>query len=108
MLRTPALRVIARRAVAQRAYSVETENTVQTNDSSKKEAHPSVSSTNTLPSHAKGNRDQAVSESVEKGLEMKTWQAPNRAGVWSRSQKPRAQAMVGPRFEQTIVEDQVG
>ncbi|KAM0346815.1 hypothetical protein ACHAPU_005155 [Fusarium lateritium] len=28
-------------------------------------------------------------------------QAPNRVGVWSRSQKPRAQAMTGPRFEQT-------
>ncbi|KAL6867997.1 hypothetical protein J3F83DRAFT_761363 [Trichoderma novae-zelandiae] len=28
-------------------------------------------------------------------------QAPNRATVWSRSQKPRALAMTGPRFEQT-------
>ncbi|KAH6998465.1 hypothetical protein BKA56DRAFT_567749 [Ilyonectria sp. MPI-CAGE-AT-0026] len=28
-------------------------------------------------------------------------QAPNRVGVWSRSQKPRAVAMTGPRFEQT-------
>ncbi|PNP47675.1 lactobacillus shifted protein [Trichoderma gamsii] len=28
-------------------------------------------------------------------------QAPNRAAVWSRSQKPRATAMTGPRFEQT-------
>ncbi|KAK0621425.1 NADH:ubiquinone oxidoreductase 18.4kD subunit [Bombardia bombarda] len=28
-------------------------------------------------------------------------QAPNRAEVWSRSQKPRSQAMTGPRFEQT-------
>ncbi|VUC28320.1 unnamed protein product [Clonostachys rosea] len=28
-------------------------------------------------------------------------QAPNRLGVWSRSQKPRSQAMTGPRFEQT-------
>jgi NADH dehydrogenase (ubiquinone) Fe-S protein 6 len=28
-------------------------------------------------------------------------QAPNRVGVWSRSQKPRSQAMTGPRFEQT-------
>jgi hypothetical protein len=28
-------------------------------------------------------------------------QAPNRAGVWSRSQRPRSQAMTGPRFEQT-------
>ncbi|KAK1781657.1 zinc-finger domain-containing protein [Copromyces sp. CBS 386.78] len=28
-------------------------------------------------------------------------QAPNRAEVWSRSQKPRSEAMTGPRFEQT-------
>jgi NADH dehydrogenase (ubiquinone) Fe-S protein 6 len=28
-------------------------------------------------------------------------QAPNRTGVWSRSQKPRDEAMMGPRFEQT-------
>ncbi|EFQ33344.1 zinc-finger domain-containing protein [Colletotrichum graminicola] len=28
-------------------------------------------------------------------------QAPNRAVIWSRSQKPRAEAMTGPRFEQT-------
>lgn len=27
-------------------------------------------------------------------------QAPNRTGVWSRSQRPRADAMTGPRFEQ--------
>lgn len=36
-----------------------------------------------------------------------TVQAPNRAGIWSRSQKPRAEAMVGPRFEQTDFELQV-
>lgn len=34
-------------------------------------------------------------------------QAPNRVGVWSRSQKPRAQAMTGPRFEQTDFDLQV-
>ena len=34
-------------------------------------------------------------------------QAPNRKGIWSRSQQPRAKAMVGPRFEQTIMADQV-
>ncbi|QPH01795.1 hypothetical protein C2857_005998 [Epichloe festucae Fl1] len=28
-------------------------------------------------------------------------QAPNRADIWSRSQKPRSKAMTGPRFEQT-------
>ena len=28
-------------------------------------------------------------------------QAPNRAGVWTRNQQAREQAMTGPRFEQT-------
>lgn len=34
-------------------------------------------------------------------------QAPNRADIWSRSQRPRAEAMTGPRFEQTDFELQV-
>ncbi|KAL1868238.1 hypothetical protein VTK73DRAFT_3765 [Phialemonium thermophilum] len=28
-------------------------------------------------------------------------QAPNRTEIWSRSQRPRSEAMTGPRFEQT-------
>ncbi|KAF8253039.1 NADH:ubiquinone oxidoreductase 18.4kD subunit [Wilcoxina mikolae CBS 423.85] len=31
-------------------------------------------------------------------------QAPNRATTWSQSQRPRALGMIGPRFEQTIIE----
>jgi len=31
-------------------------------------------------------------------------QAPNRKGVWSRSQNLREKAMSGPRFEQTIMD----
>ncbi|KAI1180126.1 hypothetical protein F4777DRAFT_362359 [Nemania sp. FL0916] len=38
-----------------------------------------------------------LAENAERGLQ----QAPNRAEIWSRSQKPRASAMTGPRFEQT-------
>lgn len=34
-------------------------------------------------------------------------QAPNRAEIWSRSQKPRSEAMTGPRFEQTNFDLQV-
>lgn len=34
-------------------------------------------------------------------------QAPNKKGIWSRNQQPREVAMTGPRFEQTIMEDQV-
>ncbi|KAK3987923.1 hypothetical protein QBC44DRAFT_113039 [Cladorrhinum sp. PSN332] len=33
-------------------------------------------------------------------------QAPNRVGVWSRSQQHRDVAMTGPRFEQTELENQ--
>jgi NADH dehydrogenase (ubiquinone) Fe-S protein 6 len=47
---------------------------------------------------ASSNASAAVTEeSAPKELT----QAPNRTGVWSRSQKPRVQAMTGPRFEQT-------
>jgi len=35
------------------------------------------------------------------------YQAPNRAGIWSRSQRPRSEAMTGPRFEQTDFDLQV-
>lgn len=34
-------------------------------------------------------------------------QAPNRKGIWSRSQRPRNEAMTGPRFEQTDFDLQV-
>jgi hypothetical protein len=34
-------------------------------------------------------------------------QAPNRAEIWAPSQRPRSQAMTGPRFEQTDFDLQV-
>ncbi|QIX02119.1 hypothetical protein AMS68_007636 [Peltaster fructicola] len=106
MIRHSTLRVIARRAVGARVYSTSTDNPIIANDPKPQEPHHSVSSTNTLPSHGQGNRDRALQESVEQGKELKLQQAPNRATIWSRSQQPRAKAMVGPRFEQTIMEDQ--
>jgi NADH dehydrogenase (ubiquinone) Fe-S protein 6 len=42
-------------------------------------------------------------ENIERGLN----QAPNRTEIWSRSQRPRAKAMTGPRFEQTDFDLQV-
>lgn len=42
-------------------------------------------------------------ENTERGLK----QAPNRTEIWSRSQRPRAKAMTGPRFEQTDFDLQV-
>lgn len=44
---------------------------------------------------------------MEEGEKKRVMQAPNRATVWSRSQQERSKAMVGPRFEQTIMEEQV-
>lgn len=66
-----------------------------------------VSATNTMPTSPKGAKDAPLVETVEEAEKMRTMQAPNRTGIWSRSQKPREQAMVGPRFEQTIMADQV-
>lgn len=51
--------------------------------------------------------DESLVESQELGEERRVMQAPNRKSVWSRSQNPREKAMVGPRFEQTIMLDQV-
>lgn len=45
---------------------------------------------------------------VEEAQPKEVGQAPNRADVWSRSQRPRSTAMTGPRFEQTDFDLQVG
>lgn len=68
---------------------------------------PNVSQSNELATSSKGAEDAFLQENVEKAEEMRTMQAPNRTGVWSRSQNPREKAMSGPRFEQTIMADQV-
>jgi hypothetical protein len=51
--------------------------------------------------------EMRIQESVQDAEKLRVQQAPNRVGVWSRSQNPRGQAMSGPRFEQTIMEFQV-
>lgn len=56
---------------------------------------------------AQGVRDAPFREEVADAEKQRQLQAPNRAEVWSRSQQPRARAMTGPRFEQTIMEYQV-
>ena len=68
---------------------------------------PNVSATNAVPTSSQGSHDSALVESPEEGEKLREWQAPNRQGIWTRSQQPRGKAMVGPRFEQTIMEDQV-
>ncbi|KAI5816941.1 zinc-finger domain-containing protein [Pyronema omphalodes] len=46
------------------------------------------------------------SESLEVAERARHSQAPNRATTWSKSQRPKEQAMVGPRFEQTNISQQ--
>lgn len=60
-----------------------------------------------MPTSSEGSFDKALQENPEKGEERRVMQAPNRKEVWSRSQQPREKAMVGPRFEQTLMQDQV-
>jgi NADH dehydrogenase (ubiquinone) Fe-S protein 6 len=80
---------------------------VPVNDPNPKPPKLNVSETNTTPTSSEGSFDQVLVESVEKAMEARVMQAPNRKGIWSRSQQPRELAMVGPRFEQMIMEDQV-
>ncbi|KAK4235507.1 lactobacillus shifted protein [Achaetomium macrosporum] len=51
-----------------------------------------TANTQTVPQETQGPEPTAVA------------QAPNRAEIWSRSQRPRSVAMTGPRFEQTDFE----
>ena len=105
------LPAFTRRSAAIRAYTTSshsTDNPVPANDPNPKQPHTPVSSTNQLPTSSAGTHNQVLQESTEDAEEKRVMQAPNRETVWSRSQKPRSEAMVGPRFEQTIMEDQVG
>jgi NADH dehydrogenase (ubiquinone) Fe-S protein 6 len=69
-------------------------------------AVPNVSKSNEAEFKGTAN-DMAISEKAEVAEQLRTWQEPNRKGVWSRSQQARPVAMSGPRFEQTIMEMQV-
>jgi NADH dehydrogenase (ubiquinone) Fe-S protein 6 len=102
------LRAVPRRMpVLRSAYSTANDNPVPANDPKAREPRSPVSATNATPTSSEGSMDRVLQESVEAGEQMRTMQAPNRKGIWSRSQAPREKAMVGPRFEQTIMEDQV-
>lgn len=101
------LPALSRRAIATRSYSTQTDNPVPANNPNPQERRSPVSNTNALPTVSTGAGDKALVEDPARAEEMRQMQAPNRATTWSRSQQPRAKAMVGPRFEQTIMEDQV-
>ncbi|KAI9830044.1 MAG: hypothetical protein M1819_005874 [Sarea resinae] len=110
MLSTARLRVpslCARRvpvATLRRSYA--TDNPVPANDPNPPKTVPNVSATNATPTSSTSQFDYALQEAPEEGEAQRKMQAPNRKDVWARSQNPRDKAMVGPRFEQTIMEYQ--
>ncbi|KAH7348687.1 hypothetical protein BKA65DRAFT_501153 [Rhexocercosporidium sp. MPI-PUGE-AT-0058] len=89
----------ARRAYS---YSANDKQEINTPANSSKPV-PNVSKTNELPMETP-HRDAALQENAADAEKLRVQQAPNRATTWSRSQNPRAKAMSGPRFEQTIME----
>ena len=95
-----------------RAYSTSdrTSDRVPTNDPSPPKPVQNVSDSNAVPISPQGLRDsdRPLQEMPRDSERQRVMQAPNRKGVWSRSQQPRERAMSGPRFEQTIMEYQVG
>ena len=91
---------------ARRAYAYSANDKQEINDPNPPKKVPNVSKTNELPIETP-HRDAALQENAKEAEKLRVMQAPNRAGVWSRSQNPRARAMSGPRFEQTIMEFQV-
>lgn len=83
------------------------DNPIPANNPNPKPTHSPISKTNALPTSSEGSMDKPLQENPEDGEYMRVTQAPNRETTWSRSQQPREKAMVGPRFEQTIMEMQV-
>ena len=83
-----------------------TDDRTPVNDPTPPAQVPNISKTNELPTSSRGARDADLVE-MKEPEKARTMQAPNRAGVWSRSQEPRERAMSGPRFEQTMMEYQV-
>lgn len=84
-----------------------TSNQIPANDPVERDVPPNVSETNAVPTSSEGSFDRVLQESVPEAEKMRTMQAPNVKGIWSRSQQHREVAMSGPRFEQTIMADQV-
>ena len=102
------LRAAPRRLPALRsAYSTTTDNPIPANDPKGRHPRSPVSATNATPTSSEGSQDKVLQESVEQSEQYRIAQSPNRHTIWSRSQQPRERAMVGPRFEQTIMADQV-
>lgn len=95
-----------RHLVLARSYN-SSENPVPTNEPNPKAPEKNVSETSGVPTSSAGSFDKVLQEAPVLAEERRVMQSPNRSGIWSRSQNPRAKAMSGPRFEQAIMEDQV-
>jgi NADH dehydrogenase (ubiquinone) Fe-S protein 6 len=106
--RSRAIVQLARRAqfTARRGYAFSSNENKEINTAGAPKEVPNVSKSNEIPIDTP-HQDASVKESVREGEKLRVQQAPNRAAIWSRSQTPRAKAMSGPRFEQTIMEFQV-
>lgn len=107
--RSRALLRLSQRAqkAASRSYAFSANDNQEINTNKPTKQVPNVSKTNEQFPIETVHRDEAIQERTEDAEKMRVSQAPNRAAVWSRSQNPRAKAMSGPRFEQTIMEFQV-
>ena len=106
--RSRAIWQLSRRAQvsARRSYAFSVNDQQEVNDPKKPKVVSNISKTNELPTEP-GHLDARLQENVVEGEKKRAMQAPNRPDIWSRSQNPRGDAMVGPRFEQTIMEYQV-
>ncbi|EON63118.1 hypothetical protein W97_02345 [Coniosporium apollinis CBS 100218] len=105
--RIPALLARQIRYRSTSAPSSTSVNQIPANDPNTDRPPPqNVSATNEMATSSEGSFDKVLQESVKEAEKMRTMQAPNRKEIWSHSQQPRARAMVGPRFEQTIMADQ--
>jgi NADH dehydrogenase (ubiquinone) Fe-S protein 6 len=107
-VRSRAVYQLTRRAQvsARRTYAFSANDKQEINDPNPPKEVPNVSKTNELPIETQ-HRDTPLQEYTDDAEKLRVMQAPNRPGIWSRSQNPRAKAMTGPRFEQTIIEYQV-
>ena len=81
---------------------------MQANDPYPRKETQNVSESNATEVTAMGNQDAPYIESTEAAEKQRVMQAPNRSRPWFRNQQSRDIAMSGPRFEQTIMEMQVG
>lgn len=106
--RSRAIWQLSRRASAsaRRTYAFSANDKQEINDPVPSKSVPNISKTNELPMETP-HRDLPLVEKTEDAEKLRVSQAPNRKSVWSKSQNPRAKAMSGPRFEQTIMEYQV-